>query len=163
MWSLGSGLTFLASGVLNIGIGGFFQPYIPPPAPLFIGAPGYPEFYAPDYIQPEGCGCVYVDNTYLYGQQQEEQGRTVFVPTSWTPSPVTQPAKQGLPPFITGVNPVPQLPNPSGLAAMLHRDWLPLVMWGGGTLIVAAIGAAYWVNRYRDASTYGRHAMSGSV
>lgn len=78
------------------------MPPPPPHTPLVIEAPGHPVYTTNEYIEINECSCIYVSNTYIYGHREGE----VFVPSSWTPDIVTQPAIEGLPPFITGTNPV---------------------------------------------------------
>jgi len=140
LWSLVSGATYLASGILSVAVGGLFTPFIPPIAPLIIAAAGYPWFYANNWIQPDGCGCVYVDNTYLYGQQQGP----VYTVTSWTPDIVTQPARKGLPPFITGDNPTPKV------VAVVAKAWYarqPDIVWFGCAVFVVGLLGLVYVNR----------------
>lgn len=106
-WSAGvhghsAGVTFGGGGVFNADAQCGFVPPPRPHAPLVIATTNNYHYTTDDYVELESCGCVYVSNTYIYGHRQ---GR-VFVPTSWTPDIVTQPARQGLPPFLTGQNPV---------------------------------------------------------
>jgi hypothetical protein len=139
------GANFAGGGYFNAGAGCGVIPYVPPPVPLIIAAQGYPQYIAPNYVRPPGCGCVHVANTYIFGQQQGP----VFVPRSWTPDIVTQPARQGLPYFITGSDPSDK--QVSALATIMHRSSQPLI-WGSAVLIVMAIVTAFWVNR-RQRST----------
>lgn len=141
---LGFGASFAGGGAFNVGAGcGYIPPPLPPVNPLPIYSPGYQPVYASDYFEPQGCGCVYADNTYLYGnyQQVEIQGvpQQAFVPTSYTPDIVFQQPTEGLPPFMTGDEPV-------------SVNWFtrqPAVLWVSvGVVMLGLMGLAY-VNRER--------------
>lgn len=145
-WSAGVQGTF---SDVSFGGGGVFYTnadcgYMPHPAPavsLIIQAPGYPQYTTNNYIQIDGCGCIFVSNTYIYGHREG----SVFVPTSWTPDIVTQPAQQGLPPFLTGKNPSGNQSLPSVLMAMLTKP----LFWTGIFLVVAVPVIAYYFQRRR--------------
>lgn len=141
---LGFGASFAGGGAFNVGAGcGYIPPPLPPVNPLPIYSPGYAPVYASDYFVPDGCGCVYADNTYLYGNYQEVpiQGvpQQVFVPTSYTPDIVFQQPTEGLPPFMTG----DELGSTSWFAKQ------PVVLWVSiGVVLLGLMGLAY-VNRER--------------
>lgn len=140
---LGFGASFAGGGAFNVGAG---CGYIPPPIPvnpLPIYSPGYPPVYASNYFEPQGCGCVYADNTYLYGNYQQVpiQGvpQQAFVPTSYTPDIVFQQPTEGLPPFMTG----DELGSTNWFAKQ------PAVLWVSiGVVMLGLMGLAY-VNRER--------------
>lgn len=126
-WSAGlqghlGGISFGGGGIFYTNAECSYMPPPPPHAPLIIEAPGYPEYTANEYIEINECSCIYVSNTYIYGYREGE----VFVPTSWTPDIVTQPAIEGLPPFITGSNPTEKraLNMVSWTAALSHPLFL---------------------------------------
>lgn len=139
---LGFGASFAGGGAFNVGPGcGYVPPPLPPINPLPIYSPGYQPVYASNYFTPQGCGCVYADNTYLYGNYQQVpiQGvpQQVFVPTSYTPDIVFQQPTEGLPPFMTGDDPV-------------STSWFakqPAILWVSiGVVMFGLMGLAY-VNR----------------
>lgn len=147
---LGFGASFAGGGAFNVGAGcGYIPPPMPPVNPLPIYSPGYQPVYASNYFEPQGCGCVYADNTYLYGnyQQVEIQGvpQQAFVPTSYTPDIVFQQPTEGLPPFMTGDEP-------------MSTSWFarqPAVLWVSvGVVMLGLMGLAY-VNRQRLMSMLG--------
>lgn len=146
------GASFAGGGAFNVGGN---CGYIPPPPitqPLYIYADGYAPWYTNDYFVPQGCGCVYANNTYLYGSYQPVtiQGQTqqAFVPTSYTPDIVFQQPTEGLPPFITGDNPVANTASQSWFARQ------PAILWVGiGVVIIGLLGLAY-VNRQRLLSVF---------
>jgi len=141
---LGFGASFAGGGAFNVGAGcGYIPPPMPPVNPLPIYSPGYQPVYASNYFEPQGCGCVYADNTYLYGnyQQVEIQGvpQQAFVPTSYTPDIVFQQPTEGLPPFMTG----DELGSTNWFAKQ------PAVLWVSiGVVVLGLMGLAY-VNRER--------------
>lgn len=146
-WSANIGVpffnaSFAGGGYFNANAGCGILPYVPPPAPLIIAAPSYPQYYANNYYQPPNCGCVYVNNTYLYGQQQGN----VFVPRSWTPDIVTQPARPGVPPFIYGTGRSPSY-------------WWLLWLGLSVTLVagIAGGGAWWWERRNGDLNSGDPH------
>lgn len=147
---LGFGASFAGGGAFNVGAGcGYIPPPLPPVNPLPIYSPGYEPVYASNYFEPQGCGCVYADNTYLYGnyQQVEIQGvpQQAFVPTSYTPDIVFQQPTEGLPPFMTG--------DESMSTSWFARQ--PAVLWVSvGVVMLGLMGLAY-VNRQRLMSMLG--------
>ncbi|USN96474.1 MAG: hypothetical protein H6797_05420 [Candidatus Nomurabacteria bacterium] len=148
----GFGASFAGGGAFNVGGN---CGYVPPPPivqPLYIYSSGYAPWYTNDYFVPQGCGCVYANNTYLYGDYQQQviegQPQQVFVPTSYTPDIVFQQPTQGLPPFITGDNPVTNTASQSWFVRQ------PVILWFGiGIVVIGLLGLAY-VNRQRLLSVF---------
>lgn len=146
------GASFAGGGAFNVGSN---CGYVPPPPviqPLYIYGDGYSPWYTNDYFVPQGCGCVYANNTYMYGDYQpvviEGQTQQAFVPTSYTPDIVFQQPTEGLPPFITGDNPV----NMASSQSWFKRQ--PAIMWVGiGVVVIGLLGLAY-VNRQRLLSVF---------
>lgn len=105
-WSAGihgqsADVSFGGGGVFNVNAQCGLVPPTQPHAPLVIAISNDQHYTTDNYIDIESCGCIYVANTYIYGHRNGP----IFVPTSWTPDIVTQPARQGLPPFLTGTDP----------------------------------------------------------
>lgn len=109
-WSAGVDGLYVGGGVFNIDGGCGYHPYIPPPQPLVIYYQGYQPYYVNNYYIPQGCGCVYANNTYYYYQQPPQemtlpgwsQPEKVVTPYAWSPNAVTQAPIEGVPPFIYG-------------------------------------------------------------
>lgn len=147
---LGFGASFAGGGSFNVGPGcGYIPPPMPPVNPLPIYSPGYPPVYASNYSTPQGCGCIYADNTYLYGNYQQVpiQGvpQQAFVPTSYTPDIMFQQPTAGLPPFMTGDDPV-------------STNWFakqPAILWVSVGIVMLGLTGLAYVNREHLMRVFG--------
>gem|GEM_PF-5464926 len=144
-WSAGIGGAYVGGGVFNASASCGYVPYVPPPAPLVIYSAGYQPYYVDNYVTVPDCGCVYANNTYFFGQQQQvtlpgqSQPQSVFVPTSWSPNIVTQPPSSGVPPYFYETGHVP---------SWWSQYWLVVVV-----VVVAGVGATgafVWERRRRQ-------------